>query len=350
MVPVEKTVSKSRQPFISVIVPVYLVERYLPECIESIMNQTYQNLEIILIDDGSTDNCGKICDEYARRDKRIRVLHTINGGLSAARNFGIAKAKGEYLGFVDGDDWIDTNMYALLVSIAEENQADVVSCGFYNDYVKKIVIAPLIDKRFDNSFDASKALLYGDISNTVWNKIFRRSCFSSIRFPEGHVFEDIAIQYKILAMTTCAVSISKPLYHHRMKREGAITQTFSMDNLIDFWLAHKSRYDFYLCDNRFNTDKELTDKLLYWCAIAISRTWRWCYTNSDQERKNYSIYFKEMNDFSVQHFPVFGMKNWPLYLRVSIFFTRFNNKFVFTFLYGLNQIYRWCQYYFAVSA
>ena len=116
---------------ISVIVPVYKVEQYLPQCIESIINQTYRNLEIILIDDGSPDNCGKICEEYAQKDKRIKVFHKKNGGLSDARNYGIARASGEYLAFVDSDDWIEPDMYEVLVNWIEDHQTDIVSCGFF---------------------------------------------------------------------------------------------------------------------------------------------------------------------------------------------------------------------------
>ena len=112
---------------VSIIVPVYKVESYLPQCIESIINQTYPNLEIILIDDGSPDACGKICDEYAKQDKRIKVFHKQNGGLSDARNYGVARASGEYLSFVDSDDWIEPDMFEVLVKVADDNKADLVN-------------------------------------------------------------------------------------------------------------------------------------------------------------------------------------------------------------------------------
>jgi len=123
---------------ISVIVPVYKVEQYLRQCIESILNQTYQDLEILLIDDGSPDRCGIICEEYAKKDPRIKVFHTENHGLSAARNVGLQIAKGEYIGFVDSDDWIEPDMYEILLRRLEETDTDISVCEIWREGVKEI--------------------------------------------------------------------------------------------------------------------------------------------------------------------------------------------------------------------
>lgn len=177
-------------------------------------------------------------------------------------------------------------------------------------------------------------------NNIVWNKLFRKSCFSNVSFPYGHVHEDTWIMHTIFSKVETVVFISKVLYHHRQNRDDSIGHTHSMDNLIDYWRAHKLRYDYFLNDNRFNTDEEITAKLEYNCAIAISRTLRWSYANSAQERKKYASFFEEMQKFTVSHFPCFERQTWPLFLRFSIFLARFNNTFVIVLLYYLNQGYR----------
>ena len=325
---------------VSIIVPIYKVEKYLPHCIESIINQTYQDIEIILVDDGSPDNCGKICDNYSHKDKRIRVFHKINGGLSDARNFGITRANGEYIAFIDSDDWIEPDMVDVLVKTAEDNKADIVECGFFYEYSKHKVIDSGIDKKYDNTVDLIKGLVLGQFKEYVWNKLYRKSCFTNIAFPKGRVFEDIATSYLIFLKSTSAVIISTAFYHYRVKRQDSITKTTTMKNLTDMWVAHKSRYDYFLKDVRFNTDKEFMDKLLFCCATAIARTWRCCYANTEEELRKYAICLQEMQSFSIQKLPLFGIKQWPLYLRLSIFMCRYNNKVVFSLLFYMLQAYR----------
>ncbi len=326
---------------ISVIVPVYNVELYLSQCIESIINQTYKDIEIILIDDGSPDNCGRICDEYAKKDSRVRVFHKENGGLSNARNYGIEKASGEYIGFVDSDDWLEPEMYETLINVAKENRADIVNCGFYYEFLKRTVIRENIEKKFDNTIDLCKALLNNEIVTGVWNKLFHRSCFADIKFPDGHVSEDTATIYKFFLKTGNVISISTPLYHYRISREGNITQTHTMANLVDFWLAHKSRFDFFSKDNRFNTDSKLMARLCLNCAFAIGQTWRWYCNLSKQEKEKYASDLNEMHKFSAQNFPILGMNNWPLRLRIPIIVGRIDNRFTYALLYYASQGYRW---------
>lgn len=332
---------KLKDPLVSIIVPVYNVEPYLTKCITSIIKQTYRKIEIILVNDGSSDGCGKICDEFAKKDERIRVFHTENKGLSVARNYGMARATGDYLGFVDSDDWIEPDMFEVLVKQAEKDNMDIVHCGIYLEFPKKTVTVFGIEKYYNNSTEFLKALIKGDITVGVWNKLYRKSCFKNIVFPEGHVFEDTATMHKIFTGINSAVGVSKPLYHYRKNRKDSIVQNYSMKFLIDLWLAHKSRYDFFLSNSLFSSDKELMEKMLYWCAIAIARTWRYCYASSTSERGKYEPFMKEMRDFALQHFPVFGMSDWPFFLRFSIFMTRFNRDFVFALLYFLCMGYKW---------
>lgn len=328
------------KPLISVIVPVYKVKPYLSQCIDSILRQTYLNLEIILVDDGSPDDCGIICDRYAIKDKRIKVFHKQNGGLSDARNYGIALSTGDYLGFVDSDDWIEPDMFEVLVNAVEENEADLAICSCFCEYSERTVVKTFIDKKFLNICDLVKALLLGDINNGVWNKLYRKSCFFNLMFPKGHVYEDVATTHKLFLQAETGVTLSKPLYHYRMNRIGSITQVRSLDNLIDYWLAHKLRYDYFLADSRFNTDNKILDRLRFKCAVAVAKTWRWCYGNSEQKIEKYSSFLEEMKNFARNDLTYVAMKGWPFHLQLTVILARFNYKFVFALLYYLNQAYR----------
>ena len=328
------------KPLVTIIVPVYKVEPYLPRCLDSIIHQTYQQLEIIVVDDGSPDNCGRICDEYANIDPRIKVFHIENHGLSAARNYALARATGEYIGFVDSDDWIEPDMYKELVCEIEKNKVDIVNCGVFYESSKQTVIGSVIDKKCDNNLDLLKTLIIGNISNGVWNKLYKKSCFTGITFPEGHVFEELTTVYKIFANASTASFIRKPFYHYLQHRKGSITTTISMENLRDYWLAHRERYEFFMSKKQFNNDKLLTNKLLYYCAKTISRAIRNYYSLSEEEKNYLHPFLEEMRTFSTLYLPTFGMKNWPYYLRFSVFMAKFDNVAVYALLYYMARIYR----------
>lgn len=188
------------QPLISVIIPIYKVEDYLKQCIDSVINQSYKHLEIILVDDGSPDNCGKICDEYANKDKRIKVIYKENGGLSDARNAGINVAKGDYIAFVDSDDWIHQEMCEKLITIAIEEEADIVECKFKSVYKREYMDEDNINQKVKvfNNIEALKNHFYGqDLYRCVWNKIYKRELFNNIRFPKGIEAEDLHTTYKL---------------------------------------------------------------------------------------------------------------------------------------------------------
>ena len=189
---------------ISIIVPVYKVVPYLRQCIESIINQTYRDLEILLIDDGSPDECGEICEEYKNRDNRIRLFHTENNGLSAARNIGLKAATGECIGFIDSDDWVEPNMYEVLVRRLEETEADISVCG-YESASQEVVFESAVY----SGADALRALLDDKFNNNVWNKLYRRELFESVNFPEGMNYEDVGVMHRIMDSTKAvAVEVS----------------------------------------------------------------------------------------------------------------------------------------------
>lgn len=192
---------------ISVIVPVYNVEKYLSQCLDSIIHQTYKNLEIILVDDGSTDSSGLICDNYSQKDKRIKIIHKCQGGLSDARNAGLKIATGEYISFIDSDDFIDKNMYSILINNTQKYNSDIVWFNYYNYYSKKHFINSSIIKNNDlydlsssDKIKFAKNLFYQyKMDAHVWAKLYKRSIFNNIKFPYGKLFEDIFVLLPILS-------------------------------------------------------------------------------------------------------------------------------------------------------
>ncbi|MDR1460052.1 MAG: glycosyltransferase [Campylobacteraceae bacterium] len=229
-----------KQPLISVIVPIYNVERYLEKCLNSIINQTYKNLEIILVDDGSPDNCGKICEEYAKKDNRIRVVHKSNGGLSSARNAGLDIANGEYIAFVDSDDYIAENMYEDLINIARKEMSDIVISSFY--YVKKNGIFP-----YENNLGGldKNEILYQFLTDryhsTICSKFFKAALFEHIRFTNIN-FEDLFIMPSLIL---CAQKVSftpKAYYYYNHMNETSLTSLKNSNikyGLFKAWMEHE---------------------------------------------------------------------------------------------------------------
>lgn len=217
---------------ISVIVPIYKVEQYLNRCVDSIINQTYTNLEIILVDDGSPDNCPKICDEYIKKDNRIKVIHKKNGGLSDARNAGLKVATGYYISFIDSDDWIDLNMYKNLINLLVEYNADIVECEVKYAYDDDIYI----ENNYNNikcldKISAHKALIKNEIRQTVWNKIYKAQIVKNVEFEKGKYNEDEFWTYKIIDLSKKIVKTSE-IYYYYFQRPGSIMNSkYSIKNL-----------------------------------------------------------------------------------------------------------------------
>ncbi len=207
---------------ISIIIPVYNVEKYLKECVDSVRKQTYKNLEIILIDDGSKDNSEKLCDELAKEDNRIKVIHKENGGLSDARNVGIENATGEYIQFIDSDDFVEKDMIEILHNDICQEKADVSMCSLYlYKDGEKTTDASYKREIFNKEQVLKEILLDERVRSYAWNKMFKKSLFESIRFPKGKVFEDIYTMSTIFQKANKIVFNDIPLYYYR-QREGSI--------------------------------------------------------------------------------------------------------------------------------
>lgn len=211
---------------ISVIVAAYNIEAYIERGVRSVCAQTYRNLEIIVVDDGSADDTGRIVDELAGEDDRIQVIHEVNGGLAHARNTGIARARGDYVGFVDGDDWIDPDMYEKLFSAMKDRQADLAVCRY-----RQISRTRTLDQSVDRAvvFEGQEALAaYVEereefaIQNAAWNKLYRKELLTGNPFPEGRWYEDIVFATEALARAGRCIYLDIALYNYIIDREDSI--------------------------------------------------------------------------------------------------------------------------------
>lgn len=239
------------EKMISVVVPVYNVSAYLKQCIDSLVAQTYKNIEIILINDGSTDNSGEICDEYASNFSNISVFHKENGGLSDARNKGIEIARGDFISFIDSDDYVSKYFYEYLMHAATEYKSDIIICGikdidefqnefFYeNDLAKERIVL----------YNKPTALngLYGEYNRdftVAWNKLYRSTLFKEIRYPKGFIHEDMFVAAQLLSMADKVSYIPTQLYYYRQRGNSIMGTNYKKERLHSV-LALEQRLEFY---------------------------------------------------------------------------------------------------------
>lgn len=284
---------------ISVIVPVYNVQEYLGECIESIINQTYTNLEIILVDDGSTDGSGEICDAYKLKDSRIRVIHKANGGLSSARNQGIECSKGAYISFVDSDDWLELDFYQNLYDSIKMTKAEIATCGRYlvsNDS-KEAYYCCSCQKVYSRNDALREIFRLGSIDVAAWDKLYCSSIFKYVRFPEGEINEDTAIIYDVFCNVRTVVHVGKPLYNYRL-RLGSISKSVYSEK-FDVVIKHCQDLQENIRKNDFDLLNDLSIYVTHLCynmLVKIGRT----------DEKHYRIQFKE-------YYKIFK-KGWKTYI------------------------------------
>lgn len=231
---------------ISIVVPIYKVELYIKKCIETLIGQTYKNIEIILVDDGSPDNCGKICDEYSKKDKRITVIHKKNGGLSDARNAGIKIATGEYIMLVDSDDYIELNSCEELEKIINKTKADIIAfkkTNKFEDGVEQRTEDTEKYKEYTNK-EAYIELIYGrNFEITAWSRIYKKDILKNIPFPVGVLSEDFAIAHKLFMASNKIVFYDKTLYNYLI-RNNSIMGNISRNHAIDLYNITNEVYKF----------------------------------------------------------------------------------------------------------
>lgn len=291
---------------ISVIVPVYQVEKYVVNCIESICNQTYTNLEIILVDDGSKDKSGQICDSYSKKDSRIQVIHKINGGLSDARNYGIDRATGEYICFIDSDDMIAQNYIEKLFNLLKKENADIAICDYQEVYSKDEIKVGKEAKKICNfsSYEAIKEL-YNDNDNVkmvvTWNKLYKTALFSQIRFPVGKLHEDEFTTYKLFYNAKKIVVTNEKLYYY-VKRDGSIMRQKYYLKRLDILNAYEERMNFF----KEHHEEELYKLTFQHYCYTINVHYACCKIYLPQERKVQKQLIKKMR------------KNWLEFIQMPI--------------------------------
>lgn len=262
---------KANSPLVSIVVPVYNVEAYLEKCIDSIVNQTYKNFEIFLVDDGSTDASSSICDAYAERDGRISVIHKKNGGLSDARNAGIEVARGDFILFVDSDDYIEVDTVDYLLGLALKNCAEIVVASH------KIVYGDeQIKQRKNDLYDSVQVLtpihafndaLYGKkLSLHAWGKLYRRSLFNDVRFPKGRLYEDAGTTYKIIEKSQRVIVSSAKKYYY-LQRRGSIINSGFYPRMMDSLYFANEMFNFAKDKQPESVEAARTYKFM--CAVAM---------------------------------------------------------------------------------
>ncbi|MCR2822011.1 glycosyltransferase [Lederbergia panacisoli] len=297
---------------ISIIVPIYNVEKYLSFCIESILNQTYIYFELILVNDGSPDKCGEICDEYAKKDKRIKVIHQNNGGLSSARNAGINIATGEYIAFVDSDDFIHNRMYELLYTNARKYKSDIVMCNLLkvNESEKNKIEAYNIniEAQIYTNIEALKQIYNrseGINFVVATNKLFRRQLFNNLRFKIGRTHEDEFLVHRIFYESNRVTHIPVAMYYYRQRNNSIMGSPFSL-KMLDEVYALKDRITFCrklkLPELRHQTEFKYVVKLI-------------------------SYYFKVKKEYNNSYFELNKLKNdFSKSIHVLLFNPYFNKK------------------------
>ena len=273
----------SKEPLISVIVPIYKVEKYLDKCIESIINQTYKNLEIILVDDGSPDKSPKMCDEWSKKDKRIKAIHKENGGLSDARNAAIDIAKGEYITFIDSDDYVEENYVEFLYKNLIDNNADISMGKQYVRYPNKVINTGSYNKYVVNAHDCFDKLLYSeDFDVSAWAKLYKTELFKNVRFPKGRVFEDAATTYRLIDKSKIIVLHSKPIYNYIIREDSISNNSFS-EKKMDLITSTNEMCD-YIINKYPDLEKGCNRRLMYAYLSTLTQLAR-----TKKINKNYKI-------------------------------------------------------------
>lgn len=268
---------------VSVIVPVYNVKPYLEEALESVINQTYRNLEILLIDDGSTDGSGETCADYKQRDSRIIVLHQNNRGLSAARNAGLDRATGEINVFFDPDDVMELNAIERIVTVMEQTSAKILVFGTKNYYTDEIISAPK-DGVYDRNDALRSSVTKQGICGAIWTKAFRAPVLYNIRFREGHNYVDLSVFLQAVDRTGSFVVISETLFRYR-KRPGSITTSHTPQNCLDGIDQNRWLCEYGLKNNTDGMLNEVIDRLKLGLVVSMLTSYSALYYDNSPESK-----------------------------------------------------------------
>jgi len=306
---------------VSVIIPIYKVEPYLIRCLDSILNQTYKNIEIILVDDGSPDNCPQICDEYAAKDNRIIVIHQENGGLSAARNTGLDIAKGEYISFVDSDDWVHLQYIEVLLTSALKENADIIIGNHIR--VNNSLIQhedKYLNIKSYRSLDALNILIYKAPDSFVvsWSKLYKKELFNNVRFPLKQIHEDEFTTYQLFFYSKKISYTSKTLYYYFQRPDSIMGQKVSFDNT----LYQEQQALFFEIHKMYHLSSFL--------LIKISREWLWRYWKAYSNKSNLFPEDLCLNKFQFYANKLSQIKTGPLlYRKLITFFSKYPKTYLY---------------------
>lgn len=255
------------KPILTVVIPVYNVEKYLKRCIDSILVQEWKNYDILLVDDGSTDNSPQICDDYAKAYDIISVIHKENGGLSEARNTGISNAEGEYVCFLDSDDWIEPNTFSDLAEVIESDQYDIIS--FNQEFVKSEHDIIKSDSKRTKRLTGKEALIdmfsYGFITGFATDKIYRKALFTknTIQFPVGKYYEDLGTNYKLFLAAKKVYATNQKYYHYLIDNPDSITQSWNEKKFRDMFGFYKEVFYSDFVRSQLNQEELHISQLYY---------------------------------------------------------------------------------------
>lgn len=320
--------SKFSSELISVIIPIYNSEPYLKRCIESVLKQTYKKLEIILVNDGSTDHCGGICDEYASKYEHIEVIHKENGGMADARNAGLEISRGKYVAIVDSDDWIDETYFEYLCNLLIEEDADIAICDYIKTKNEKINPSTNKIEKFTKTGKEGLSLIYGSYYIqiiTPWGKLYKKSLFKDVRYPFGKIHDDEFTTYKLIYNAKRIVVSNKKLYFYYLHDASSMEKTkFSLESRMESIEFLSERIQFFESINEYI----LRDKTIKECFFYYEKVNDNLINNlSEKEKKSFKkdfYQFKETLDES----------NQSLKFKVYYKFYYFNPVIV-SFIYGL---------------
>lgn len=271
---------KNDLPLISVIIPVYNVEKYISECIESILGQTYRKLEIILVDDGSSDNSGKICDEYSKKDVRIKVIHKENGGLSDARNTGMLMASGEFLIFVDSDDYMIQGGIEYLYNLIIENNAQLVIGGVekFRDDTKQVIANTYNGREKIICFNKEEAMKDMFLNGCAsWSRLYKKEIHDGVLFPKGEINEDEAIMLQVLENCEMVVKSNRVIYRYRYRPQSITSTSFHKKKLA--WYEH--------CKANLSYISVRYPDLIPYAEYRYCSSMIWCLNNMAADVKTY---------------------------------------------------------------
>lgn len=310
-------------PLISVIVPIYNVEKYLARCVDSIVNQTYKNLEIILVDDGSPDSCPQMCDDYAKKDSRIKVVHKKNGGLSDARNAGMAVATGEYISFIDSDDYVSDDFFECLLDVINKENSDIAECSvvkFYEDNRFDEFSDDLSVKTYDTQDAMSALIAENPFHQHVWNKLYKTELVKDIPYAVGKLNEDEFWTYQVFGRASKVAKLNKTMYYYFQRSSSIMGVGYNIRRLDA--LEGKANRQKYIENNFPELSTQAKIDLYGSCMFAYQSVLKFM-SGADKKnalelirkyRKMYNLSFDEINTIKDSSKKYFMFAKFNFYL------------------------------------